>query len=97
MFTDSECLYLQAFDSSVNSAPFNVTIEFALINDNMFTLLLDAAGGNVNYTTQFLEGQDHPGFPGTIPVPLFDRIEISDDDSGPNNLMSVTISFVGSM
>lgn len=78
-----------------NSAPFNVTVEFNLINDNMFILLLDAAAGSVNYTTEFLEGQNYPGFPGTVPVPLFNRLGISDDDSGLNNLTRVTISLVG--
>ena len=82
---------------ALNSAPFNVIIEFSLINDNMFNLLLDAAAGNVNYTTQFFEGQDYPGFPGTTPVPLFDRLGISDGDSGPNNLIGATVSFVESM
>ena len=80
-----------------NSAPLNITIVFELINDNMFSLLLDAAAGGVNYTVEFLEGQNYPGFPGTIPVPLFDRLGISDDDSGLNNLTKVTISFVGGM
>ena len=92
-----ECLYLQAYDLAWNSAPFNVTIEFDLINDNMFSLLLDAAAGSVNYTTEFLEGQDYPGFPGTTPVALFDRLRISDEDSGLNNLTRVTISFIGGM
>ena len=90
-----ECLYLQAFDMAGNSAPFNITIEFDLINDNMFSLLLDAAAGSVNYTVEFLEGQNYPGFPGTIPVPLFDRLGMSDEDSGPNNLISVIISYIG--
>lgn len=97
LYACTECLYLQAFDVALNSAPFNVTIEFNLINDNMFSLLLDAAAGNVNHSTQFLEGQNYPGFPGTIPVPLFDRLGISDDDSGLNNLTRVMISFVGGM
>ena len=82
---------------ALNSAPFNVIIEFNLINDNMFSLLLDPAAGSVNYTTQFFEGQNYPGFSGTIPVSLFDQLEILDDDSGLNNLTGVTISFVGSM
>lgn len=78
-----------------NSAPFNITVEFDLINDNMFSLLLDAAAGSVNYTVEFLEGQNYPGFPGTTPVPLFDRLGISDEDSGLNNLTRVTISYFG--
>ena len=92
-----EYLYLQAYDMAWNSAPFNITIKFDLINDNMFSLLLDAAAGGVNYTIAFLEGQNYPGFPGTTPVPLFDRLGLSDDDSGLNNLTNVTISFVGGM
>ena len=79
-----------------NSAPFNITVEFDLINDNMFSLLLDAATGSINYTVEFLEGQNYTGFPGTTPVPLFDRLGISDEDSGRNDLTRVTISYFGS-
>ena len=74
-----------------------MTIEFNLINDNMFSLLLDPGAGSLNFTTDFFEGQNYPGFPGTTPVPLFERLRISDDDSGPNNLIGAAISFVGSM
>ena len=86
---------LQVFDLEQNSAPFIVTIEIVLINDNALMFMLDGIGGNVNYTTEFAEGQNYPGFGGTIPVRLSDGLLIQDSDVGPKFLTSVQISFIG--
>lgn len=88
---------LQAFDSEGNSAPFIVTIETVLVNDKVLNLLLDGTGGNMNYTTEFAEGQNYPGFSGTIPVQLSDGLLILDDDVGPKVLTSVEVSIIGGM
>ena len=85
---------LQAFDSVKNSVPFIVTIEIVLVNDNVLTFMLDGIGGNVNYTTEFAEGQNYPGFGGTIPVRLSDGLVIRDNDVGPKFLTRVQVSFI---
>ena len=85
---------LQVFDLEQNSAPFIVTVEIVLINDNALTFMLDGTGGDVNYTTEFAEGQNYPGFSGTIPVRLSDGLVIQDDDVGPKFLTRVHISFI---
>lgn len=86
---------MQAFDLEMNTAPFNVTIEIVLINDNAHTLLLNGTGGTTDFATQFLEGQDYVGFPGTIPVRLSDNLMIVDNDVGPKVLTRVEISLIG--
>ena len=78
-----------------NTAPFNVTVEINLVNDNMLTLLLNGTGEQVNYTTQFYEGQNYTGFGGTIPVRVSDGLSIVDDDVGPNVLTRVEVSLSG--
>ena len=86
---------LQAFDLERNFVPFIVTIEIVLINDNVLTFMLDGTGGNVNYTTEFAEGQNYPGFSGTIPVRLSDGLVIRDNDVGPKFLNRVQVSLIG--
>lgn len=68
-----------------------MTIEIVLINDNVLTFMLDGIGGNVNYTTEFDEGQNYPGFGGTIPVRLSDGLVIQDNDVGPKFLTRVEV------
>ena len=71
-----------------------MTIEIELVNDKMVVLSLNGTGG-MNYTTQFFEGQDYPGFDGTTPVRLSNGLLISDEDAGPNILTQVIISLTG--
>lgn len=87
----------QAFDLAGNSAPFNVTIEVVLVNDNVPILLLNGTGGTVNYNTVFYEGQNYPGFGGTTPVQLSDGLSIRDDDAGPKYLTRVVVQPTGGM
>lgn len=86
---------LQAFDSAWNSAPFNISIVIELVNDNPLVLLLNGTGNYVNYSTQFFEGQNFPGFGGTNPVRLSDGLTILDGDVGSKILTSANVSFTG--